>query len=115
MIPNCLNFFDDLFICLLHPFLFFSDHNVDVIVPKIKAIGDLWLFKLPINIPFYQKDICSYLIRGRCPLKVGDYVSYYFTYAVNPTEFRVNADIEISLERVNGETLGCLRLPISVV
>lgn len=84
-------------------------------VPKVKAIVDLFIFNYTKNIPFSQKDACSTLIKGHCPLKKGDKATYYFTMPVKRSERSVKCDIEVSLNDENDNTLGCLLLPVSII
>lgn len=82
-------------------------------VPKVKAIVDLWVTNYSEDLEFSQKDACSTLIEGRCPLTKGDTVTYHFTMPVKAGG-GFHANIEVSLEDSCGYPIGCLALPVKI-
>lgn len=84
-------------------------------VPKVSAIVNLWITNYTKNIPFSQRDACSTLIRGRCPLEPGQIVTYYFTMPISRSEPNVNCDVEVSLNDRYGNAIGCAMIPVSLV
>lgn len=95
----------------------FSKHflvqNASVIIPRIRAR------KIGINLKtpeISELNVCTTLIREKCPLKKGDIVTSLFRL---PTEVTVpwstfECTMEISMVNEKGESLGCFSLPVII-
>lgn len=85
------------------------------LIPKVYAKTNMFGMPITMHKPFSQKNACSTLTYGNCPLRRGDTARYYFTMPVESlVGGGLEANVEVSLVNERKKSVGCLALPVKI-